>query len=91
MKPDTTTAMHDLLGQVRDALPFGLPESQVCVPPCRGCSIKLLGFLESELDSWDARLAEGEKPGLKDLSDLARTARRIHKVLKRNGLLAQAP
>ncbi|MGB0723169.1 MAG: hypothetical protein ACPGU7_12325, partial [Gammaproteobacteria bacterium] len=90
MKPDTTTAMHELIGQIREALPFGMPESQVCIPPCSGCSMKLLGFLETELDGWEYRLAEGEKPGLKELSNLARTGRRIHKVLERNGVVAGA-
>lgn len=87
MKRDTTTAMYDLIDQVRQTLPFDLPEAQMCQGPCNGCSMKLLGFLETELEDWEQRLAEGEKPGLKDLSKLAKTSKKIYQVLDKNGLL----
>lgn len=89
-KPDTTTAMRELIDQVRAAIPFDLPEAQVCTGPCDGCSMKLLSFLESELDEWEVRLAQGERPGLKDLSRLAKTSRRIYKVLEQNGVIAES-
>jgi hypothetical protein len=89
MKPDAATAMRELIIQVRQTLPFDLPEARVCDGPCKGCSLKLLDFLEQELEEWEQRLDDGEKPGLAELSRLAKTSRRIHSVLLKNGLLEQ--
>jgi hypothetical protein len=50
--------------------------------------LKLLDYLESELDLWERRLDEGERPGLAELSRLARTSRKVHKVLLKNNLLS---
>ena len=85
-KPSTTEAMRDLIAQVRAAIPFDMPEAQVCADECRSCSMKLLEFMAAELDDWEARLDAGEKPGLADLSRLARTARKVHRALEKNGL-----
>jgi len=87
VKPDTSTAMRQLIGEVRRAMPFDLPAARVCEGPCDGCSMKLLDYLEAELDSWEQRLDQGERPGLAELSRLAKTARRVHRVLEKNGLL----
>jgi hypothetical protein len=85
-KPDSTTAMRLLIAQVRDAVPFDMREAQVCAGTCDGCSLKLLEFLGNELDGWEARLDAGERPGLRDLSRLAKTSRKVYSVLARNGL-----
>lgn len=87
MKPDAPTAMRQLIDQVRKALPFDLPSARVCNGPCDGCSMKLLDYLEGELDEWETRLDQGEKPGLAELSKLAKTSRRVHRVLEKNGLV----
>ena len=91
MKPDAPTAMRQLIDEVRHALPFDLPEARVCKGPCDGCSLKLLDFLEMELEQWERRLGQGEKPGLAELSKLAKTSRRIYRVLEKNGLLDTNP
>ena len=91
MKPDVTQAMQQLIAQVRTGLPFDAPESQVCAGPCQGCSMKLLGFLESELDEWEARLAAGEQPGLAELSRLIRTSRKVARALEKSGMLPPSP
>lgn len=85
-KPDSARAMRLLIAQVRNAVPFDLPEAQVCNGTCDGCSLKLLEFLGNELDGWEARLDAGERPGLQDLSRLANTSRKVYSVLARNGL-----
>ncbi|MCU0837054.1 MAG: hypothetical protein MUC77_21910 [Chromatiaceae bacterium] len=85
-KPDSPTAMRSLIAQVRNAVPFDMPEAQICAGTCEGCSLKLLEFLGNELDGWEARLDAGERPGLKDLSCLANTSRKVYSVLARNGL-----
>ena len=79
--------MRQLIGQIRTPFPFDRPEAQLCAGPCQGCSLKLLGFLESELDSWENRLAAGERPGLAELSQLLRTSRKIARVLEKAGLM----
>ena len=90
-KPSTTDAMRDLIAQVRAAIPFDMPEAQVCADECRSCSMKLLEFMAAELDDWEARLDAGEKPGLAELSRLARTARKVHRALEKNGLPVLMP
>jgi hypothetical protein len=85
-KPDSTTAMRLLIAQVRDAVPFDMREAQVCAGTCDGCSLKLLEFLGNELDGWEARLDAGARPGLRDLSRLAKTSRKVYSVLARNDL-----
>ena len=87
MKPDAPQAMQQLIDEVRLTFPFGLPRAQVCGDECRGCSIKLLGFLESELDSWEGRLAAGERPGFAELSQLIRVTRKVGRVLENAGLM----
>ena len=91
MKPNTTQAIQQLIDEVRLTFPFDLPRAQVCGDECRGCSIKLLGFLESELDSWESRLATGEKPGLAELSQLLRVTRKVGRVLQNAGLMQMPP
>ncbi len=87
MKPDTRTAMVRLIDQIRAALPFDAPGSRDCRDDCRVCAPKLLDFLESELEGWEQRLAAGERPDFGDLNRLARSARRVHRALAREGLL----
>lgn len=96
MSPDSRTAMGILIAQIREAIPTRAPGALACTGACAGCSVKLLEYLETELVCWESRLAAGERPGLADLSQLAGTARKIHRVLVRNGLAlpgagAQAP
>jgi hypothetical protein len=87
MKPSVDIAMQQLITRIRSEFPFQLPEAQVCNGPCQGCSLKLLGFLENELDAWETRLAQGERPGLADLSRLMRTSHKVGRVLQRAGLM----
>lgn len=91
MKPDSRTAMHALIAQVRTAMPFDAPRARICSGDCQGCSRKLLDHLDAELGSWEARLAAGETPNFGDLSGLAKTSRKIHGILARNGLVDQPP
>lgn len=87
MKPDAATAMLRLIAQIRETFPFSQPEAQTCAGPCQGCSLKLLVFLESELDGWEHRIASGERPDLAELSQLIRTSRKIGRVLGKAGLI----
>ncbi len=81
--------MRRLIQQIRSTIPLDLPEAQVCSDSCNACSLKLLEYLSGELENWEARLDNREKPGLADLSQLARSARKIHRVLQKNGLIEE--
>ena len=87
MKPDATTAMLQLIAKIRTSFPFDQAEAQICAGPCQGCSLKLLVFLESELDSWECRIASGSRPGLAGLSQLIGTSRKIARVLAKAGFM----
>lgn len=87
MKPDTRTAMETLIRQIRLTLPFADRQARLCGDDCQLCSLKLLDYLEMELESWEQRLARGDRPDFGDLNRLARSARRIQRALQRNGLL----
>jgi len=91
-KPNTTEAMRQVIAEIRTRIPFDLPQARLCMGNCQGCSMKLLQFLDGELEAWERRLDGGERPGFEELSDLVRTARKVHRVLERNGLTGdQAP
>ncbi len=87
MKPRTPAAMRQLIQQVRESLPFELPAAYVCNGVCRGCSLKLLDYLDLELMHWENRLEEGDAPDLQDIQRLAKTSFKIHRVLEKNGLI----
>ncbi|MEW8027394.1 MAG: hypothetical protein AB2806_06590 [Candidatus Thiodiazotropha sp.] len=90
-KPNTRTAMHQLIERVRNEIPFGLPQEALCSDSCLGCSGKLLIYLGTELDEWEAKLADGAVPGFGDLSRLAEKSKKIARVLHQNGLLEKPP
>jgi len=90
MKPNRTNAMHQLILQVRTAMPFDLPEANLCSGKCNGCSQKLLDYLDSELEDWEYRLKEGEIPDFGEIQRIARTSKKIYKILDRNGLHEKA-
>lgn len=80
-------AMRLLIRQVRDAIPFDLPQAQVCTGFCNGCSVKLLDYLDTQLCDWEVWLASDERPGLADLSRLGGTSRKVYRALAANGLV----
>ncbi len=81
--------MHRLIGQIRGSLPFDLPEARLCQGTCGGCSMKLLEYMESQLQTWEHRLALGETPNFGDLNRLAGSAKKILAVLQQNGLTGE--
>ena len=87
MKPDRTTAMRQLILQVRTAMPFDLPEANLCSGKCNGCSQKLLDYLDTELDDWEYRLKDGDVPDFGEIQRIAKTSKKIYKILERNDLV----
>jgi hypothetical protein len=78
--------MRQLIQQAREAIPFGLPDESLCGDSCQGCSSKLLIFLETELDGWERKLADGVVPTFGDLQRLGKQCRKIHRILQENGV-----
>jgi hypothetical protein len=44
-------------------------------------------FLEGEYEYWQQMLADEETPTLGDIQNLARSTKKIHKVLRSNGII----
>lgn len=87
MKPDRITAMKQLIEQIRASMPFDLPEANLCSGQCNGCSQKLLDYLDMQIQEWEFRLTQGETPDFGEIHRLAKTSKKIYKVLQRNGLV----
>lgn len=87
MKPKTPEAMRELIAQIRQEIPFDLPEARICEGICKGCSMKLLEYLEMEIETWQYRLDQADVPNFGDLKQLARSSKKIYKVLQVNGLV----
>lgn len=92
MKPNTRQAMYNLISQINERVPMQLSEDDICrdKDDCRSCSIKLVEYLTSEIESWEYRLEQGDVPDFKDLSRLTRSATKIHQALKKNGLVIES-
>lgn len=87
MKPSTPDAMASLISDIRAAIPFGLSDAELCSGNCKGCSKKLLEFLDQQLTDWSIRLKAGDKPNLGDIHRLAKTAGKIYTALEKNNLV----
>lgn len=87
-KPDTKVAMYQLLNVIREHIPFGLKEADMCQGICRGCSKKMMEMLDSEVSQWQADLDNDlADPTLADLVFMEKLARRTEKILRRNHLM----
>ena len=87
MKPDTSTAMQNLIDEVRATMPFDAGEAQLCADSCNGCSLKLLEFLDMELLDWEQKLQDGVEPSFGDIHKMGKTCKKIYMILKKNGLV----
>ncbi len=87
-KLNTQQAMVALITQIREIFPFSLPKEKLCEGGCnRGCSLKLLEYMDMELSDWQQRLDAGEIPNFTDIQRLGKIAQRTHRALVANGLL----
>nr|WP_049766529.1 hypothetical protein [Shewanella loihica] len=88
-KPDSTTAMLQLIDQVKQAMPLNEPETFVCGPQgsCIGCPKKLLELVDSEMRYWESAIQQGDTPLLGEVSRFAKLCRNVHRGLARSGIL----
>ena len=87
MKPDTCQAMHDIIAQIREAIPLQLSVDDICDNDYKSCSLKLIEYLSSEIDNWEYRLQQNDVPDFRDLRRLASSGQKIHRALTKNGLI----
>lgn len=86
-KPDCTTAMKNLIAEVRSDFPFTTPEANICGVSCTGCPKKLLEIVDTELCEWESKLDNDVTPKLGDISRLGKLCKNVRRGLKRNGLV----
>lgn len=79
--------MRHLIDEIRQAIPFDMPEASMCSDNCNICTMKLLEYLDMELMDWERRLDAGEMPNFGDISRLQKTGKKIYKALEKNGLV----
>ena len=79
--------MNNLISQVRKSVPFDTPQDELCNGPCTGCPKKLMEYLDTQLEEWEADLQAGEEPTFGDIQKLAKTSRKIYGVLEKNNLI----
>ncbi len=86
-KPRSREAMKNLIQEIRVAIPFNLPETELCAGACHGCPKKLIEFLEAELNHWDKTLKNNGVPLLGEVDKLAKTSRKIYSALQKNKII----
>lgn len=86
MKPDTRTAVANLVREAREKLPFQLSFDGYCEGRCEECAFKLLEFLDMDLSYWEHRLRRGDTPSLGDVHGLARDCLRVYDTVRAQGL-----
>lgn len=86
--PKTPEAMQSVIKEVRAHVPFDeMNEARLCGGLCVGCPKKLLEYLEQEVEWWEQSIIAGEVPTLGDVEKLARSSKKIYKVLQKNQVL----
>ena len=79
--------MTNLIHEVRAAIPLDQPVDDLCGDECKGCSVKLIEFVSAELETWEHKINEGVTPNLGELDKLAKTCRKVHAILEKNGVV----
>ncbi len=81
--------MLDIIQQIKTTFPFAMSEQELCAETCSyGCPKKLLEYMHTEIIEWEQRLENGEIPNFRDIQNLSKTSRNIHRVLKKNNLVS---
>ncbi|WP_285163389.1 hypothetical protein [Shewanella goraebulensis] len=89
MKPDRTTAMQNIISQVKSEFPLTEPETFVFGPEgsCQGCPKKLLELVDSEISYWEAAINNGDTPQLGEISRFGKLCKNVKRGLDRNGVI----
>lgn len=87
-KPDLSTAMTNLIEEVRGVFPFYEPDANICGDACEGCPKKLLELVDSELCYWETQVSSGIAPTFDELNRVGKLCKNVRRGLKRNGLVS---
>jgi len=90
MKPDTATAMKQLIQDARAQIPFDLPLDCSCDGHCEECPSKLVEFLYIDLSNWEFRLKRGDVPSVGELHTLGRECLEVRNLLRKKGFIEGA-
>lgn len=88
MKPKTDVVLLDIIQQIRDSFPFEMSEDEMCADTCSyGCPKNLLEYIHAEITEWEHRLENGDIPNFRDIQKLAKTSKKIYRILEKNHLV----
>lgn len=88
-KPDLTTAMQQLISQVRAELPLHEPAHFVCGinTNCVGCPKKMLEMVDTEIAYWENALQNGIVPKFGELRLFGKLCLSVRRMLIRNKVI----
>ena len=87
MKPNTKTAMENLIKEAREKIPFNLSMDGNCEGRCDVCPFKLIEFLDTDFSIWESRLKRGDIPNLGDVHTLGRQCKELYAILQEKGFV----
>ena len=87
-KPDRSTAMLNIITEVRDIFPLNEPDANICGDSCEGCPKKLLELVDTELCYWEDQINSGIAPTFDELNRVGKLCKNVRRGLKRNGLVS---
>jgi hypothetical protein len=87
-KPDRTTAMLQIIEQVKTTLPLYDEDTFVCGPDnsCIGCPKKLMELVESEVSYWESALQRGITPQFDEIRRFGKLCNNVRRGLIRNNI-----
>ncbi|MGR5117631.1 hypothetical protein ACPV5L_03435 [Vibrio astriarenae] len=88
LKPDRTTAMLQIIEQVKTTLPLYDEDTFVCGPDnsCIGCPKKLMELVESEVSYWESALQRGITPQFDEIRRFGKLCNNVRRGLIRNNI-----
>ena len=88
-KPDRTTAMLQIIEQVKLQFPLYESDTFVCGPDnsCQGCPKKLLELVDTELTYWESAIERGVTPDFDEITRFGKLCKNVRRGLVRNNIL----
>ncbi|MCD1598224.1 hypothetical protein [Rheinheimera aquimaris] len=88
-KPDLTTAMLQLIADVKQQMPLYEPSTFICGSntDCIGCPKKMLEMVDSELSFWEHAIKQGRTPKFDELRQFGKLCQSVRRMLIRNKLM----
>ncbi|MGF1725560.1 hypothetical protein [Photobacterium nomapromontoriensis] len=89
-KPDRSTAMLQIIEQVKHELPLYDADTFVCGPDnsCIGCPKKLMEIVETEVSYWEHAIQRGTTPNFDEINRFGKLCKNVKRGLVRNNIVA---